>query len=261
MRFGHQAGSHWVVMDVLHAAVDLLVGVQLQRLVILPPELIGGVVAVRCSSLTEGPQHPFAPAFASMLFDRTDDLFGRVLLVIAHDVRQVVAIGRTHDQVDVVAHDHPFEQAKAFLLLAMPKAVDHDVPVFPTGEDIHPAYRGVGDEVDTFGIMEFVGPAHGLTKMEQGGPVANWPMSFRPARCSDGCSQVIPTRLANASPAREHLREIRLGPDHNYFWTEVLANRLSAHYFGMTRSQWLFFTGGEYPLDFQNYDWFDLLDP
>jgi hypothetical protein len=51
---------------------------------------------------------------------------------------------------------------QAFLLLAMPEAVDENIKVGLAGKDIHPVHHGKGDEVDGLPVSDFVATdAHG----------------------------------------------------------------------------------------------------
>lgn len=63
----------------------------------------------------------------------------------------------------MVADDAPGIQHEAFLLLAMPQAVDEDIAVGFAGKDIHPFHHGKGDEVDALLIPDFIAAdAHAL---------------------------------------------------------------------------------------------------
>jgi hypothetical protein len=62
----------------------------------------------------------------------------------------------------MVAHDAPGMKLETFLLLAMPKAINENITVDFTGEDIYPLHYGKADKVDGLRVSDFVSAdAHG----------------------------------------------------------------------------------------------------
>lgn len=62
----------------------------------------------------------------------------------------------------MIAHDAPGVQHEAFLLLAVPEAIDEDIAVGFAGKDIYPLHHGKGDEMNGLLVPDFVAAdAHG----------------------------------------------------------------------------------------------------
>jgi hypothetical protein len=89
-----------------------------------------------------------------------------MFLHIPHDVFKFVTM-RPYDHMDMARHDAPAVYFEAFISLAMPPRVEHDVLVFVTDKKVDPIYDRKADEIKFILISEFIFGAHYSLKVHR----------------------------------------------------------------------------------------------
>jgi len=82
-----------------------------------------------------------------------------MLFHIPHNIFQLITM-RADYHMDMAAHDAPSINIKSFMLLAVPKAIKHNVFILVAGKQVYPVYNSKAYKVEFVLVVEFVFCAH-----------------------------------------------------------------------------------------------------
>ncbi len=144
--FFQKACCDRVVMYIVKLLTEHFDVHQLNRMVVLLPELPLAIIAVLLSSSLHHPNHPFSSAFDRILLNRLFQSQRGITFHVPDNVLKLI-VRAANNHMHMAWHNNPTIYFKAFIFLAILPALNDCLEVSAPDKPIYPIYNRVAYEI------------------------------------------------------------------------------------------------------------------